>query len=95
MDISAGGSFGRMLGARNILPRSEMWQMGFENMMQSESHKERVSIYVTRQLGQKELTAGSWHRHTQVVPEALRKGFGSMNVVDFGESLKCPAFCWS
>ena len=48
MDISAGGSFGRMLGARNILPRSEMWQMGFENMMQSESHKERLSIYVTR-----------------------------------------------
>ena len=84
-----------MLRVRNILPRSEMWQMGFENMMQSESHKERVSIYVTRQLGQKELTAGLWHRHTQVVPEALRKGFGSMNVVDFGESLKCPAFCWS
>ena len=28
VDISAGGSFGRMLGARNILPRSEMWQMG-------------------------------------------------------------------
>ena len=95
MDISAGGSFGRMLRVRNILPRSEMWQMGFENMMQSESHKERVSIYVTRQLGQEELTADSWYRHTQVVPEALRKGSGSMNVVDFVESLRCPAFCWS
>ena len=27
-----------------------MWQMGFENKMQSESHKERLSMYVTRQL---------------------------------------------
>ena len=93
MDISAGGSFGRMLRVRNILPRSEMWQMGFENMMQSESHKERVSIYVTRQLGQEELTADTWYHRTQVVPEALRKGSGSMNVVDFVEPMKCPAIC--
>ena len=54
MDIPAGGSFGRMLGARIIVPRSEMWQMGFENMMHSESHKERVLIYLTCQLGQEE-----------------------------------------
>ena len=93
MDISAGGSFGRMLGARKYLPRSEMWQMGFENMMQSESHKERLSIYVTRQLGQEELTADTWYHRTQVVPEALRKGSGSMNVVDFVEPMKCPAIC--
>ena len=92
MDISAGGSFGRMLGARNILPRSEMWQMGFENSI-SESHKERLSMYVTRQLGQEELTAHTWFRLTQVIPEALRKGSGSMNVVDFVGPMKCPAIC--
>ena len=93
MDISAGGSFGRMLGARNILPRSEMWQMGFENMMQSESHKERFSIFVTRQLGQEELTADTWYHRTRVVPEALRKSSGSLNVVVFVELMKCPAIC--
>ena len=95
MDISAGGSFGRMLGARNIFASLGNVADGIENMMQSESHKERVSIFVTCQLGRKELTAGSWCRHTQVVPEALRKGSGSVNVVDFVESMKCPAFCRS
>ena len=75
------------------MPRSEMWQLGFENMMQSESHKERVSIYVTRQLGQEELTADTWYHRTQVVPKALRKGSGSMNVVDFVEPMKCPEIC--
>ena len=66
--------------------------MGFENRM-SESHKERLSMYVTRQLGQEELTADTWYRRTQVVPEALRKGSGSMNVVDFVGPMKCPAIC--
>ena len=81
-----------MLRVRNILPRSEMWQMGFENMMQSESHKERLSIYVTRQLGQEELTADTWYHRIQVVPEALSKGSGSMNVVVFVEPMKCFTF---
>ena len=66
--------------------------MGFENRM-SESHKERLSMYVTRQLGQEELTADTWYRRTQVVPEALMKCSGSMNVVDFVEPMKCPAIC--
>ena len=63
--------------------------MGFENSI-SESHKERLSMYVTRQRGQEEITADTWYRRTQVVPEALRKGSGSMNA-DFVEPRKCPA----
>ena len=70
-----------------------MWQTGSENMMQSESHKEGVSMYVTRQLGQEELTANTCLVSSSTgCPRSIKgKGSGNMYAVDFVELRKCPA----
>ena len=66
---------------------------GIENMMQSESHKEGVSMYVTLQLGQEELTANKClvSSCTGCPRSIKRKGSGNMYAVDFVELRKFTA----
>lgn len=70
----------------------EMWQMGSENMMQWGSHKGGVSMDVTHQLGQKEVTLNTgFVTLRKGNPQGSKGGgSGSINVVDLVEPKDCP-----